>query len=60
MAQAKSVNGYLIKQLQDARWWVCSTADEAIAGPFTTEQSAVEVASVLQEQRAAPARRPAK
>ena len=60
MAMEKNVNGYLIKQLQDAQWWVCSTAGEAIAGPFATEQSAVDVASVLQDQRVAPLRRPAK
>jgi hypothetical protein len=60
MALEKNVNGYLIKQLQDTQWWVCSVANEAIAGPFATEQSAVDVASVLHDQRAAPSRRSAK
>lgn len=58
MSQAKNVNGYLIQKLQDGQWWACSTEGEAIAGPFTTENAAAEVAAVLQDQPKAARRRP--
>ena len=48
MSEAKSVNGYLINQAKDGQWWVDSVGGENIAGPFPTEASAIEVASVLQ------------
>ncbi|MBH2031340.1 MAG: hypothetical protein I8H93_06110 [Pseudomonadales bacterium] len=47
MSEAKSVNGFLINQAKDG-WWVFDANGESIAGPFPTEASAIEVASVLQ------------
>lgn len=58
MSQEKNVNGYLIKKLQDSQWWACSADGEAIAGPFASEEAAVEVAAVLQDQPKAARRRP--
>lgn len=60
MSAAKSVNGYLINQAKDGQWWVDSANGENIAGPFPSEALAIEVASVLQDQPAAPKRRNAK
>ncbi|WP_426139361.1 hypothetical protein [Pseudomonas sp. DWP3-1-2] len=57
MSDVKSVNGYLIKKLNDGQWWVTATDGEAIAGPFATEAAAVEVAAVLQDQPKAARRR---
>jgi len=57
MSEAKNVNGYLIKKLQDGQWWVSDASGEAIAGPFASENAAVEVAAVLQDQPKAPVRR---
>ena len=57
MYAANSVNGYLIKQIQPGVWWITDSCDENIAGPFNSEQDAVAVASVLQDQPAAPVRR---
>jgi|GEM_PF-434070 len=57
MSQEKSVNGYLIKKLQDGQWWACAADGEAIAGPFATEAAAIEVAAVLQDQPKAARRR---
>ncbi|MHC8400837.1 hypothetical protein ACYZTX_15525 [Pseudomonas sp. MDT1-17] len=48
MSEAKSVNGFLINQAKDGQWWVDSVGGENIAGPFPTEASAIEVASVLE------------
>jgi hypothetical protein len=56
MSEIKSVNGYQIKKLQDGQWWVCGVDDEAVAGPFTSENSAIEVAAVFQDTPA-PRRR---
>ena len=50
MSAAKSVNGYLINQAKDGQWWVDSVGGENIAGPFPTQELAIEVASVLQDQ----------
>ncbi|MET0126496.1 MAG: hypothetical protein ABW209_13415, partial [Pseudomonas caspiana] len=58
MSQVKNVNGYLIKKLQDGQWWACSAEGEAIAGPFISEEAAIEVAAVLQDQPKAARRRP--
>ncbi len=58
MSDVKSVNGYLIKQLQDGQWWVSDASGEAIAGPFASQSAAMEVAAVLQDQPKAAARRP--
>ncbi|MCD5980186.1 hypothetical protein [Pseudomonas quasicaspiana] len=58
MSSVKNINGYLIKKLQDGQWWACSAEDEAIAGPFGSEEAAVEVAAVLQDQPKAARRRP--
>jgi hypothetical protein len=55
MSQVKVVNGYEIKKLQDG-WWLIGHDGEQVAGPFPSESSAVEVASVF-EDSAAPARR---
>ncbi|MBN3865054.1 hypothetical protein HCU66_22830 [Pseudomonas frederiksbergensis] len=57
MSAAKSINGYLINQAKDGQWWIDSVGGENIAGPFPTEALAIEVASVLQDQPAAPKRR---
>lgn len=58
MSQAKNVNGYLIKKLENDQWWACSAEGEPVAGPFDTEAAAVEVAAVLQDQPKAARRRP--
>jgi len=57
MSEAKSVIGYLIYILIDGLWWVSDASGEAIAGPFTTETAAIEVAAVLQDQPKAHSRR---
>ncbi|EJM18294.1 hypothetical protein PMI22_03247 [Pseudomonas sp. GM21] len=58
MSEAKSVNGFLIKQAEDSQWWIRNFGDtENIAGPFTTEATAIEVASVLQLEHPPVARR---
>jgi hypothetical protein len=57
MSEAKSVNGFLINQAKDGQWWVDSEGGENIAGPFPTEASAIEVASVLELEHPAPKRR---
>jgi len=57
MSAAKSVNGYLINQAKDGQWWVDSAIGENVAGPFPTQALAIEVAEVLQDQPAPPARR---
>jgi len=57
MSEAKSVNGFLINQAKDGQWWVAGANGESIAGPFPTEASAIEVASVLQLEHPAPKRR---
>lgn len=56
-ATANSINGYLIKNVSPNQWWITDSADEQVAGPFESEQAAVEVASVLQDQPAPAARR---
>nr|WP_314581255.1 hypothetical protein [uncultured Pseudomonas sp.] len=56
MSEVKSVNGYQIKKLQDAQWWLVGLDEEAVAGPFASEASAIEVASVFQDTPA-PRRR---
>jgi hypothetical protein len=57
MSLAKTVNGYLIQKCQDGQWWACSADGEAVAGPFTDEGAAAEVAAVLQDQPKAARRR---
>ena len=57
MSAANSVNGYLIKQIQSGAWWITDSSEENVAGPFSSEQDAIAVASVLQDQPTAPARR---
>jgi hypothetical protein len=57
MSATNSVNGYLISKLKDGQWWLSDASGEAIAGPFTSEASTIEVAAVLQDQPKAPARR---
>ncbi|TDV67615.1 hypothetical protein [Pseudomonas sp. LP_7_YM] len=49
MSEAKSVNGYQIKQLQDGQWWLIGHDEEHVAGPFASESSAIEVAAVFQD-----------
>jgi hypothetical protein len=49
MAEVKNVNGYLIKKLQDGQWWLVGHDNEAVAGPFPSEGSAVEVAGVFED-----------
>ena len=55
MSDVKSVNGYQIKKLHDGQWWLVGHDEEAVAGPFASESSAIEVASVFQDT--APPRR---
>jgi len=57
MSDVKSVNGYLIKKLEDGQWWVTAADGESIAGPFAIESAAIEVAAVLQDQPKAARRR---
>lgn len=57
MSDVKNVNGYLINKLQDGQWWVSDAGGEAIAGPFSSEAAAIEVAAVLQDQPKAHSRR---
>ncbi|UZJ62488.1 hypothetical protein OKW98_12550 [Pseudomonas sp. KU26590] len=56
MSEVKSVNGYLIQKLQDGQWWLVGHDGEAVAGPFSSESTAIEVASVF-EDTPAPRRR---
>lgn len=56
MAEVKTINGYQIKKLQDGQWWLVGIGDEAVAGPFASESSAIEVAAVF-EDTPAPRRR---
>jgi len=56
MSEVKSVNGYQIKKLQDGQWWLVGHDEETVAGPFGSEASAIEVASVFQDTPA-PRRR---
>jgi hypothetical protein len=56
MPDVKTVNGYQIKKLQDGKWWLVGHDQEAVAGPFESESSAVEVAAVF-EDTPAPRRR---
>ncbi|MET1076896.1 MAG: hypothetical protein ABWY06_02635 [Pseudomonas sp.] len=58
MTVSKSVNGYNVQQLADGGWWICTPDGESVAGPFGTLEQACEVAAVLQDQPAAPRRRP--
>ena len=57
MSAAKSVHGFLINKANDGQWWVDSANGERIAGPFPSEKMAIEVASVLELERPAAARR---
>ncbi|MES2869739.1 MAG: hypothetical protein V4749_09240 [Pseudomonadota bacterium] len=57
MSDVNSVNGYTIKQVASGEWWMLDLAGEQVAGPFATEQAAIEIASVFQDQPAPPARR---
>ncbi|MDD1964448.1 hypothetical protein ACIPO9_26280 [Pseudomonas sp. NPDC090203] len=58
MAEVKVVNGYQIKKMQDGGWWLIGHDGEQVAGPFPSESSAVEVASVFEDL--APRSRPGK
>lgn len=49
MSEVKNVNGYLIKKLQDGQWWLVGHDEEAVAGPFPSESTAIEVAAVFQD-----------
>ena len=57
MSAPISVNGYEIKPNETGEWCVFDAFGENIAGPFNTQEAAIEVASVLQDQPAPPARR---
>ncbi|AMB84665.1 hypothetical protein AWM79_04830 [Pseudomonas agarici] len=57
MSTAKKVNGYLINPAKDGQWWVASVDGENIAGPFSTEALAIEVATVFQDTPAPTATR---
>ncbi|MDO9321987.1 MAG: hypothetical protein Q7U01_10180 [Pseudomonas sp.] len=56
MSSEHSVNGNIVSQIK-GEWWVCREKGEQIAGPFTSETLAREVAAVLQDQPAPPPRR---
>lgn len=60
MSTVNSVNGYTIQQNDSGEWWMLDGANEQVAGPFASEQAAIEIASVFQDQPAPPARRRAK
>ena len=57
MSATVSVNGYEIKPDESGQWCVFDASGENIAGPFSSQEAAAEVASVLQDQPAPPARR---
>lgn len=57
MSAENSINGYLIKNVSPSEWWIVDSSGEKVAGPFTSEHAAVEVASVFQDQPEPPARR---
>ncbi|MGO1274339.1 MAG: hypothetical protein ACTMK5_21520 [Pseudomonas helleri] len=56
MSATKSVNGYLIKNVSSKKWWMVAPSGENIAGPFSSEKAAIEVAEVF-EDLAGPAPR---
>ncbi|MFT5782275.1 MAG: hypothetical protein ACI9EB_001662 [Pseudomonas sp.] len=53
MSIEHSANGFIVAQIK-SEWWVCREKGEQIAGPFTSETLAREVAAVLQDQPAPP------
>lgn len=57
MSETNTINGYTIKQNPAGEWWMVDLANENVAGPFASEQAAIEIASVFQDQPAPPARR---
>ncbi|MEB0204244.1 hypothetical protein [Pseudomonas sp. CCC3.1] len=57
MSATNSTNGYLIKNVSPGEWWIVDSSEEKVAGPFTSEQTVIEVASVFQDQPEPPARR---
>ncbi|MFJ7882877.1 hypothetical protein ACIQYF_05095 [Pseudomonas sp. NPDC096917] len=57
MSATNSINGYLIKNVSPNEWWIVAPSEEKVAGPFTSEQAAIEVASVFQDQPEPAARR---
>jgi hypothetical protein len=57
MSATNSINGYLIKNVSPNEWWISDSSEEKVAGPFESEQAAIEVASVLQDQPTPAARR---
>lgn len=56
MPMEKTVNGYLIRAEADGNWWIIGIGDEKVAGPFSDERQAGEVAAVLQDLPAKPVR----
>ncbi|PAA27428.1 hypothetical protein CJU73_15845 [Pseudomonas fragi] len=57
MSATISVNGYEIKPDASSQWCVFSASGENVAGPFSSQQAAAEVASVFQDQPEPAARR---
>jgi hypothetical protein len=53
MSSEHSVNGNIVTKVNN-EWWVCREKGEQIAGPFSSESLAREVAAVLQDQPAPP------
>ncbi|WP_314915259.1 hypothetical protein [Pseudomonas helleri] len=49
MSATKSVNGYLIKNVSSKEWWMVAPSGEHIAGPFSSEEAAIEVAEVFED-----------
>ncbi|WP_300720033.1 hypothetical protein [Pseudomonas sp.] len=57
MLATQNTHGFLIKKVSPDEWWIIDATDTRLAGPFPTELMATEVASVLVDQPAPPARR---
>ncbi|QPL29664.1 hypothetical protein [Pseudomonas fragi] len=57
MSATICVNGYEIKPDASGQWCVFSASGENVAGPFSSQQAAAEVASVFQDQPEPAARR---
>ena len=57
MSATISVNGYEIKPDESGQWCVFAASGENVAGPFSSQQAAADVASVFQDQPEPAARR---
>ena len=57
MSATISVNGYEIKPDNSGQWCVFAASGENVAGPFSSQQAAADVAAVFQDQPEPAARR---